>query len=456
MLRTLVLACTPVVTTWAATLTFAWCTTPQCRGTLARRRRDLRAAVPDRGGSSGLIDLSLPAAAYALGIRVGGVVRGATYLGLVACVLFHFNLILTLVTLAAVIWIYNHWQKAANIVFYGVASDISLAFNSSAHAYQFPSHRRGWIGNFLNLGPGMTLSVVGIALILTAGLPLAYHSDSLISPIPGLYLQHSRLPPWLIGIVLFASGATIAWAGAWIEHRAQRRAMRRESRIVPRRLGKRPAAVFLRPFGSELLTVPSHPGPRRDGLSLLLPRRKEFLENVLTWLLWAGGEVVAIAQPGAGSTKTVGAAHHQLKPDTDWQAAVRKLLDKTTAIVLVPGTSSGVAWEERTVLGIPDYARKALIVNPEPGQDPGPFLATVGTPAPLVDELRQRQLRALAAISTPAGPRLLCSSLAEDIDFEIAVEWFLRHQAPQDTSFWERAQRLAVALGLDRGSRAKV
>jgi len=453
VLTTLALACAPMVTLWGVTLAFAWCTTPERRGTLTRRGRDLRAPTADRGDHPELIDLSRSAAAYTLAIRVGSMVRGLTYTVLVAFALFHFNLIVTCVSLAAMIWVYNQWQKAASVAFYAVAGDISMAFSPSAHAYQFPSYRRGWLGNLPNLGT--VFSVVGIAFILCTGLPLAYHSDTLTTPIPGVYIQHSGLPFWLLGIVFFVSGAAFAWTGAWIERRAQRRAMQRESRIVPRRLGKRPAAVFLRPFDSQLLTVPAHPGPRRDGLSLLLPRPGEFLENVLTWLLWADGEVVAVAQPGAGSAKTVGAAHHPLRPGADWQAAVKKLLDKTATIVLVPGASSGVAWEARTVLDNPDYARKALFVNPAPHDNPGTFLATVGAPAALADELLLRRLRALAAVNTPAGTRLLCSSLAEDIDFEMAVEWFLRHQLPPDTSFWGRAQRLAVELGLDRRSRAK-
>jgi hypothetical protein len=454
MLKTLALACAPMVTMWGVTLAFAWCTNPERRGTLVQRRRDLRAPAPDRSGQSELIDLSQPAAAYALSIRVGSVVRGVTYIVLIACALFHFNPIVTVILLAAIIWVHNRWQKAANIAFYAVAGNISLVFSPSAHAYQFPSYRRGRLSNLPNLGT--VLSIVGMAFILCTGLPLAYHSDTLTTPIPGLYIQHSRLPFWLLGIVFFVSGTALAWAGAWIERRAQRQAMRRESRIAPRRLGNGPAAVFLRPFNSDLLTVPAHPGPRRDGLSLLLPRREEFLENVLTWLLWADGEVVAVAQPNAGSTKTIGAAHHPLRPGTDWQESVKKLLDKAATIVLVPGTSSGAAWETRTVLDNLDYSRKALLVNPKPGHNSRPFLEMIGTPSSLADELDRRRLRVLAASSTPAGPKLLCSSLAEDIDFEIAVEWFLRHQLPRGASFWGRAQRLATQLGLDRGSGAMV
>ncbi|HWM54636.1 MAG TPA: hypothetical protein VNO20_04535 [Solirubrobacterales bacterium] len=453
MLKTVALAIAPLVAVWTAAHVFAWCTSPERRGTLARRTRDLRSPPPDRGAGSGLIDLSNLAGAYALAIRVGGVVRGFSYLLLVTAALYRPSLILSLFGLAAAIWILNRWEKVATLAFYAVAHDISLAFKHAAWAYHFPHHRRGLLYNLFYNSPGRALSIIGIAFIGIAGLPFAYGSETLTSPIPGLYVQHSHLSFWQLGAVFFLAGAAMAWAGAWLERRAQRKAMREQTRIVPRRFGKRPAAVFLRPFGSEQLTVPSHPGPRRDGgFTQMLPRRKEFLENVLTWLLWADGEVLAIAQPGAREAKTVGAAHHLLQPDADWQESVRRLLEKAAAIVLVPGASTGAAWETRTVLGNPTYAHKALVVNAEPGSDPEPFLAMVGAPRSLAEELRQRQLLALAATAAPDGPRILCSSLAEDIDFEIAVEWFLRHQLLQGSSFWGRAQRLAVQLGLAKGS----
>ncbi|MDQ3724322.1 MAG: hypothetical protein M3335_00280 [Actinomycetota bacterium] len=452
MLRTLAIACAPLVTVWATTAAFTWCTSPERRGTAAVRRRDLRAPKPEGADDSGIVDLSRHAAAYGLGIRVGGLVRGTSYLLVITCALFHSNLILSLAGLAAAIWIGNRSHKAAGLAFFAAAGNVSVAFKEAAWAYQFPLHERGWIYHFFHRGPGNSLSILGVSFIGMSGLPFAYNSDALVTGIPGLYVQHSHLPLWLIGAILFIVGTVLAMIGARLTRDAQRREMRAETRINPRRFGESPAAVFLRPFGSDLLTVPSHPGPRRETDPLLaLPRPRDFLENVVTWLFWANGEVLAIAQPSGGQTKTVGAAHHPLRPDMDWQAAVSKLLKKTTSIVIVPGPSSGIAWEIHTVLSDPELARKALIVNPNPQHDPADFLATIGAPHRTKD-LTRRHLRALAAFITPAGPILLCSSLAEDIDFEMAVEWFLRHQPSKGTSFWHRAQDFADKLGLTKES----
>lgn len=448
MLKTLAIAIAPLVSVWTVTAAFTLCTGSERRDALGVRRRGLRTPKPDGADPSRIVDLSRYAAAYALAIRVAGLVRFSSFLLLVACALLLSNLILSLAGLAVAIWIVNRSQRAARLAFFAAAGNVTVAFNEGAWAYHFPRHKRGVLYNFFHGAPGTTISIFGVGLIGVSGLPFAYNSDNLVTGIPGLYVQDSHLPLWLIGAILFTTGTLLALVGARLMRDTQRRAMRAETRIDPRRFGKAPAAVFLRPFDSELLTVPSHPGPRREAEpGQLLPRPREFLENVVTWLFWANGEVLAIAQPNAGRTKTVGAAHHPLRPDADWQATVLKLLERTASIIIVPGQSSGIAWEIDAVLSDPGLARKAFIVNPNPRSDPTDFLDTIGAPQ-RADELARRRLRVLAAFIAPAGLTLLCSSLSEDIDFEMAVEWFLRHQPYKSTSFWRRAQDIAVKLGL--------
>jgi hypothetical protein len=440
---------------WSMSLAFAWIRTPARRGASIRRWRDLRAPAPKNTRESKVVDLSHRSAAFLVALRAGSLVRGVVYLSFIACGVLHPGPIVVIVALASMLWVYNHWQQVADAVFSTMTKDNSIAFGESAWAYYFPSHRRGQLWNLAESWPAMALSVTGIGLLLAASLPLAYTSDTLITPVPGIYVEHSHLPFWVIGLVLWGVGALLASSGAWVDRAIKRRAMRRET-VVPSSRPKRPRMVFLRPFGAEELRVPAHQGPRRDGFALLLPRREEFLEDVVTWLLWSCGEVLAIAKPGAGMTKTVGAAHHPVQRGKDWMAAVSKLLRTATAIVLVPGTTPGVAWEQEQVQGNPDFARKALIVNPEPA-DARSFLAAVGASADQARELHGRRLLALAAVPGPTGPKLLCGSLAEDVDFEAAVEWFLREELPEPSPFragWRILSSLAGrALGLSRGAK---
>jgi hypothetical protein len=446
---TIALVCVPLVAMWMGSLALAWVRTPARRGSLAQRWRDLRAPAASNTRESGLVDLSHRAAAYLLALRVGSVVRGIAYLVLIACLVLQASPIVAIIALASMLWLYNHWQQAANIAFHAVTNDTSVAFGESALAYQFPSQRRGRLWNLAESGPASLLYVTGLGLLLTASLSLVYNSDALISPVPGIYVQHSHLPFWFLGLISSAAGALLVSSGAWVDRATKRRAMRRET-AMPTWRTRRPQMVFLRPFGSEELRVPAHQGPRRDGLALLLPRRDEFLEDVLTWLLWSRGEVIAIAKPGGSSARTVGAAHHPVQKEQDWMETVSTLLARAGAVVLVPGTTPGVSWEYDQVQSNHNYARKALIVNPDPSADPKSFLAILGASPGRAEELRERQLLVLAAVSRPNGPRLLCSSLAEDIDMEVAVEWFLTKELPKGGRLGKARRILASLAALSR------
>ena len=363
--------------------------------------------------------------------------RGASYLLLVLCLVTRPGLIFLAPALAVAVWIHNRWQTVANVVFLALTGDTFTAFGEAALTYQFPSQRRGRLWNLGESTVATSLSVVGLGTILIAGLPMLEESDTLITPIPGLYVQHSHLPYWVLGVVFFAVGALLTVAGTAVDRRVKRRSMRRETALPIRRGAKSPV-IFLRPFGTEELLVPAHQGPRRDGIAQILPRREEFLEDIVTWMLWTRGDVLAIAKPGAGAERTVGAAHHVLRDETDWKAAVAKLLEGAAQVVLVPGTTPGVSWELERVRASNNLARKTLLVNPEPKSSGERFLGAAGAPPALAEQLHGRGLLVLGAVPVPGEPRLLCSTLAEDLDYEVAVEWALRNGLRASGRRWAR------------------
>lgn len=392
---------------------------------MIRRWRDLRAR-PSKQPADDVVDLSERAATYFFALRVGSITRGVAYLMFILCGVFHPSLVVVIPALLLAVWIHNQWQRAANFAFFGIASDHFAAFDEAAMAYLFPSRRKG---RFWVLGESIlstALSIVGLGLILVAALPLVEESDTLITPLPGLYVRHSHLPYWMLSITLLVTGALFAVAGTAVDRAVKRRAMRRETSLPGLTRGGSPV-VFLRPFGVEELLIPAHQGPRRDGLTQMLPRRKEFLEDVVTWMLWARGNVLAISKPGAGAGRTVGAAHHPLRRN-GWTTAVEKLLKRASTIILVPGATPGVAWEYERVRDNSELAAKTILVNSEPTSVESQFLKTVGASSEQVRRLRNGGPLPLAAVLTPHGPRLLCSSLGEDLDFEAAVEWALRHE----------------------------
>jgi hypothetical protein len=447
-MTTLILACAPIVAVWIVSSGAAWIRTPARRGALARRLRSL-IGPPSGGEADGVVDLSRRAAAYLVGIRVGSFVRGISYLILIGCVVSRAGPVTAVLALLAAIWLYNRWRGVAGLAYSALTGSGHTAFGESALKYQFPSHRRGRVWNLGESTPATVLSATGLALILAAGLPLAFNSDTLISPVPGLYVRHSSLPPWALALAVLVPGAALTLAGARLDRAVKRRAMRRET-TLPERGDRRPTVVFLRPFGIEQLRVVAHQGPRRDGIALLLPRRDEFLEDVVTWLMWSRGEVVAIADPRVGSPQTVGAARHPVSPDRDWTETAAAALKVATAIVLVSGSTPGISWEYEQIRKSPPLSRKTLVVNPDPVTSSSRFLTLVGASSDQADNLRERDLVALAATCGATGPKLLASALAEDIDYEMAVDGFLRNELPQPSRLRAAARLVTQLTGLAR------
>jgi hypothetical protein len=403
---------------------------PAKRGALRRRWHDLRRA--HRHSVDGVVDVSRGAAAHFVGLRVGSAVRGVAYLILVSAVLLHANTIIAAAALVCLIWLFGHWPQAADHAYRALTGAGAIAFSEEAWKYRFPSRRRGALWVLGESSIAGSVSVVGFALLLCAGLPLAYQSDALVTPIPGVYIRHSGVSWWILGLMLFLAGGAIAWGGMLLDRSVRRSAMRRETTLGPVSKAGRPPVVFLRPFASELLTVPAHPGGRRDGLTILIPRRAEFLEDVATWLFWTLGDVVAIGDASRRSV-TVGASHHLVQRDADWRSTVDDLLKRSSAILLIPGASDGVRWETDRVMTTPRYASKTLILNPKPWTDSG-FLTIVGATPIQVAACQDRKILPLAAVPTSGGVHLLCSTLAEDLDIEAAVEWFVREGLPKERS----------------------
>jgi hypothetical protein len=75
------------------------------------------------------------------------------------------------------------------------------------------------------------------------------------------------------------------------------------------------------------------------------------------------GPVMAIAKPGEGLPE-IGPYRIQLPPSEDWQAEVRAWLDRSAAIVLVFGTTQGLLWELREIVGRGALPRTFFVFPP--------------------------------------------------------------------------------------------
>lgn len=141
----------------------------------------------------------------------------------------------------------------------------------------------------------------------------------------------------VLSVLAFAKGMQLRDRG--------RRLRLRDARKVLRRPG-RPIVLLLRSFGDDELIDPSP-------VNLIQPRYEERLTKVLARL----GSVVTVGRPGE-SFGFSGAARLYVT-DARWREAVRYLMGRATAIVIIVGKTEGLWWEIMTVLNA--FPRQRLL-----------------------------------------------------------------------------------------------
>jgi hypothetical protein len=107
----------------------------------------------------------------------------------------------------------------------------------------------------------------------------------------------------------------------------------------------------------------------------------------------------------------------------DWQKVVTGLIDNARLIIIVCGQSDGVRWEIKEVLRQRERAAKTIFINPTPNR-PDVFGSAVGMVFPAVPNKRL-----IAVVVDDGGTCPIWSSLGEDVDYEIAIQWMARKLA---------------------------
>jgi hypothetical protein len=150
----------------------------------------------------------------------------------------------------------------------------------------------------------------------------------------------------------------------------------------------RPPVLFLRSFDDDAEPIlKSGAGPT--------------LERVLTDAVRPYGPFVGIGRPG--ELRPAGAARKYF-PDSEWRAAVLKLMDEAALIVVVPGLTSGLDWEMQRVA------------------EHGRLRKTIYVFAPTQRAARFERLRTVLA-ETPEGARLAQADLSTALSLHLTRDW---------------------------------
>ncbi|OBJ86610.1 hypothetical protein A5640_09575 [Mycobacterium asiaticum] len=150
-----------------------------------------------------------------------------------------------------------------------------------------------------------------------------------------------------IKILLVAVAAVI---GMWLLRFTAsplRIAKRRAQPNVCRALAEDPRqeVMLLRSFQDDDLMMRMHRSARHSAIELASAQTFERFEELLAWLLWRFGPVVAFGQPGTHSRLQPLGAAREFHDDATWQASAKARMVSASLIVFVVGRSASLAWE---------------------------------------------------------------------------------------------------------------
>jgi hypothetical protein len=221
-----------------------------------------------------------------------------------------------------------------------------------------PERERNWVRE--GRDPLLTTMVLGIAtaavLVGLVGVAFSVGATMDAADVDGGLSDDERSQ---VGIVLMLVG----FGSGVLLHRVGRRMANRHAAEVLAQ-DRRPPVLLLRSFSDDRLLMRVMPADRHSFLGRIGLQRVERFEEVLAWSLAPYGPVTAIAEPGHRA-RPLGAAREQLQTQ-DWLAVVTQRIVTARVIVLVVGTSPGLAAEVDTLRRVGALDRTLFVIPPVP------------------------------------------------------------------------------------------
>jgi hypothetical protein len=154
-----------------------------------------------------------------------------------------------------------------------------------------------------------------------------------------------------------------------------------------RKRDPRPPVLFLRSFNDETKPILRNGGPS--------------IERVITDAVRPFGPFIGIGRPG--ELRPAGAAREYF-PENEWRAAVLKLMDEASIIIVLPGLTSGLDWEMQRIA------------------EAGRLRKTIYVLSPTERPARLARLRT-ALTHTPEGARLAQVDLSTALSLHLTRDW---------------------------------
>jgi hypothetical protein len=201
-------------------------------------------------------------------------------------------------------------------------------------------------------------SMVAYGFLIVSPLPVLLLGVSNIAQGIKIYESEEEILGAQIGAVAIFL-AVAAW-GVRIYRRARRAAMLPGSALA--RKDTRPIVLYLRSFQDDSKIKLR----ARAANGRILPERllRIPFEEVLTDHLWGYGPVLAIGDPRAKSQPALLGAARDYVDDSTWQQKVIELMQAAAMIVVVAGSTQGLAWEIDTIARLGLLWKLVLVLPP--------------------------------------------------------------------------------------------
>jgi hypothetical protein len=204
---------------------------------------------------------------------------------------------------------------------------------------EYAGESLSWKAWFKQLRPWAV--VVGILTFVVAVVAMLIASK-------GTGRRNKLLEKSIRDAVFAAGGALFVWT--------KRKSALRGTAV--RRIDRRPPVLLLRSFDDDMMIIKES----RESRSTDLHRKGMTFERVVEDHLSPFGPFIAIGRPGE-PLSPLGAARDYV-PDADWQDEVQHRIQAAAVVVLIIGTSQGLAWELARLRDLAQLHKLILLFPP--------------------------------------------------------------------------------------------
>lgn len=186
--------------------------------------------------------------------------------------------------------------------------------------------------------------------------------------------------------------------------------------------------AMLRSFQDDGSRLATRTSVRLSELEVFsLATRAERFERVLAWAVAPYVPTFALSDPNRLDGQDVGMGRITLAETEDWHPLATQLIERTTLLLVLVGTSASLTWEVENIARH-DRLRRTLFVVPPSANDLGARLAAVAHALGLADPRVDDGEPIIGFTVDDAGFSWYCSSVIDEQSYAVMVQRYAEHR----------------------------